>query len=74
MNRGNQMKAYRKYILSLPVIETREYDNGAWKTELRQDPKKENFYVVIRYEEKEWYDSITTEVFPNKEELIEKYM
>lgn len=40
MNTCNRVKAWRKYLFSLPIIETRIYCNGEIKTELRYDEKK----------------------------------
>ena len=70
MNAGNRKKSWIKYLLSLPIVQQRDY--GEIRTELRED-KERNYSVVIRYENNEYDMSVGTDCFP-KEELIEKYL
>ncbi len=53
MNAGNRAKEYRKWLFSLELLKTKEFQNGV-KYELRTSPTKGR--VIIRYADGE-YDS-----------------
>lgn len=57
MNAGNSVKAYRKWLFSLEVLKTKEFQDGI-KYELRTSPTEGR--VIIRFEDNE-YDSSTLE-------------
>ena len=57
MNRGNSVKAYRKWLFSLDLLNTKEFQDGI-KYELRTSPTEGR--VIIRFEDNE-YDSSTLE-------------
>lgn len=57
MNAGNSVKAYRKWLFSLDLLKTKEFQDGI-KYELRTSPTEGR--VIIRFEDNE-YDSSTLE-------------
>lgn len=57
MNAGNRVNAYRKWLFSLEVLKTKEFQDGI-KYELRTSPTEGR--VIIRFEDNE-YDSSTLE-------------
>ena len=57
MNAGNSIKAYRKWLFSLDLLKTKEFQNGI-KYELRTSSTEGR--VIIRFEDGE-YDSSTLE-------------
>jgi len=63
MNRGNQVKAYKKYILSLPVLEEK---NGFFKNELRGDEEKD-FFVIVCWYGNQIEETVSTNVYTKQE-------
>lgn len=57
MNAGNSAKAYRRWLFSLEILKTKEFQDGI-KYELRTSPTEGR--VVIRFEDG-LYDSSTLE-------------
>ena len=68
MNRGNEVKCYRKWLFSLPVIKkSRDFDGVSF--ELRQVPDN-NELVFVRYEDG-IYDSSSLQSDWSKEQFDE---
>ena len=63
MNRGNQMKAYRKYILSLPVLEEKI---DFYRSELRGDEEK-GFFVIISWNGENIEETVSTNIYTKQE-------
>ena len=55
MNMGNGVKAYRKWLFSLEVLKTKEFQDGI-KYELRTSPTEGR--VIIRFEDNKYDSSI----------------
>lgn len=73
MNAGNRAKNYKKYILSLPIAETKKSSWG-YTYELRFDRTLNNdFWVYIEYDENgNFTDSTSTNIF-SKEDLMKRW-
>ena len=63
MNKGNSVRAYRKWLFNLEILKIKEFEDSI-KYELRISPEKGR--VIIRYENGEYDCSIIENDFGKK--------